>query len=79
MKWIEIKRDSDGFADEQCLAEMFSELPIAVYDKENDDYEIVTAEHYLYEWRGDIDRHPRYSHYLRIPNKCKNNKRNKVE
>lgn len=41
MKWREIKRDKDGFATDESMAEMYAMLPIAVLYKDLFDLDLV--------------------------------------
>lgn len=63
--WFEVKRDNEGFATDECLDLMFSNMPFIIYDSEEDDADVVTTD----EWRGDIERHTRLSHWkpFRMP------------
>lgn len=67
MQWIEIKRDKDGFATEECLDEMFKHELFVVRDKCDElgyeGYCLCTNP----DWRGEIDRDTSYTHYLPIP------------
>ena len=70
LQWIKIDRDKNGFATEECLDKMFSNLPIVVmfnlYDGRKV-YEGISETDYVGDWRGDIDRDTNYTHYLPIP------------
>lgn len=61
--WAEIHRDKDGFATEECLDEMFANMPFLIYDADDNDIESVCQD----DWRGDIDKHPYYTHWKPIP------------
>jgi hypothetical protein len=67
MQWIEIKRDKNGFATEECLNEMFKHEMFVVRDK----YEILGYEGYFLctnpGLRGEIYRDKNYTHYVPIP------------
>ena len=70
MEWIKIERDKDGFATDECL-DKICELHeqgnlIVVTDTRDDylDYDFISPKHDIYEWRGDIERHTYYTHYL---------------
>lgn len=70
MEWIKIERDRDGFATDECL-DKICELHeqgnlIVVTDTRDDylDYDFISPKHDIYEWRGDIERHTYYTHYL---------------
>ena len=70
MTWIKIDRDENGFATEECLDMMFSNLPIVLSYKLIDGrkvYEGISDTDYIDSWRGDIDRDVCYTHYLQIP------------
>lgn len=60
--WAEIKRDEDGFATEDCLDEMFDNMPFVIYDSEDNDIEAVCQD----DWRGDIEKHSFYTHWKPI-------------
>lgn len=60
--WAEIERDKDGFATEECLEEMFANMPFVIYDSQDDDVEAVCQE----DWRGDIEKHKYYTHWKPI-------------
>lgn len=68
MEWIEIKRDKDGFATKECLNEMFENELIVVARRGHCRvlYEVIKKENHE-DWRGEIDRDIRYTHYLPIP------------
>lgn len=61
--WAEIQRDNDGFAKEDYLDEMFANMPFLIYDRRDNDVEAVCCD----DWRGDIDKHPYYTHWKPIP------------
>ena len=61
--WAEIRRDKDGFATEDCLNEMFANMPFLIYDRSDNDIEAVCCD----DWRGDIDKHSYYTHWKPIP------------
>ena len=69
MKWIKIDRDESGFATEEALnaiAELHKNgVPIAMLC--GDTYEMLSPNHDIYCWRGDIERGADYTHYLPIP------------
>lgn len=68
MKWIEIKRDKDGFATEECLNEMFKNDSIVVTDCEYDRcYLRYIVGHENGEWQNKIRKNEKYTHYLPIP------------
>lgn len=60
--WAEIKRENGGFATEECLDEMFANIPFLVYDQRDGEIEVVSNT----EWCGDIGKHPYYSHWKPI-------------
>lgn len=68
MEWIEIKRDKDGFATEECLNEMFKNELIVVARSERNRvyYDVIKLENQEY-WRGEIEINTIYTHYLPIP------------
>lgn len=75
--WAEIIRDKDGFATEECLDEMFANKPFLIFDKRDNDIEAVSQD----DWRGDVEKHPYYTHWKPIPKpyiitSTPNNKRN---
>lgn len=61
--WAEIKRDKDGFATEDCLDEMFANMPFVIYDCRDNDIEAVCQD----DWRGDIDKHAYYTYWKPVP------------
>jgi hypothetical protein len=67
MEWIEIKRDKNGFATEECLNEMFKHEMFVVRDK----YDKLGYEGYCLcqnpHWREEIKKYKIYTHYLPIP------------
>ena len=65
-EWIKIERDKDGFATNECLDFMFSNLPFVVARKDPDGFILYDVVNDL-DYRGDIERHTRYTHYLLIP------------
>jgi hypothetical protein len=65
-KWRKIDRDKDGFATEECLDEMFASIPIVIRDCDNEYYVIGETDD-LVGWRGDIEIHPFYTHWMKIP------------
>jgi hypothetical protein len=67
MVWIEIKRDKNGFATEECLNEMFKHEMFVVRDKGD---KLLSGGYYLCKnpaWRREIELHTEYTHYLPIP------------
>lgn len=59
--WATVKRNG-GFATEECLDEMFDNLPFLIFDQRDGEINVVLNA----EWRGDIDKHPYYSHWKPI-------------
>lgn len=66
-EWIEIIRDKNGFATEESLNKMFENELIIVARSElyRVYYDVIKREKQV-EWRGEIDRNIRYTHYLPI-------------
>lgn len=66
-EWIEIRRDKNGFATEECLNKMFENALIIVARSERNRvyYDVIEKENQD-DWRGEIDRNIRYTHYLPI-------------
>ena len=66
-EWIDIKRDKNGFATEESLNKMFENELIIVARSElyTVDYDVIKREQQA-DWRGEIDRNIRYTHYLPI-------------
>lgn len=71
-KWIKIDRDENGFATEEALAIIVelhkNGVPIAMrcigY---GDSYAMLSTDHDIYSWCGEIERNTDYTHYLPIP------------
>lgn len=61
--WAEIHRDKDGFATDECLYEMFDNMPFLIYDRSDNDIEAVCCD----DWLGDIEKHSYYTHWKPIP------------
>ncbi len=61
--WAQIERDTHGFATEECLEKMFANMPFLIYDRRDNDIEAVCQD----DWRGDIEKHPYYTHWKPIP------------
>lgn len=61
--WAKIGRDKDGFATEDCLDEMFANMPFLIYDSRDNGIEAVCQD----DWRRDIDKHAYYTHWKPIP------------
>lgn len=76
MTWIKIDRDENGFATEEAL-DIIVELhkngvPIAMrcsdsYERCGDSYAMLSPDHDIYSWCGEIERNTDYTHYLPIP------------
>jgi hypothetical protein len=66
-EWIEIKRDKNEFSTEESLNKMFENELIIVARSElyRVYYDVIKREKQV-EWRGEIDRNIRYTHYLPI-------------
>lgn len=66
--WIKIKRDKDGFYDGD-VSDLFAYTPFIVRKliEDGDCYDeffyFVDADSF-YDWAGDIDTHPTYTHLL---------------
>ena len=65
MEWIKIERDKDGFATDECLNRMLKNTPVALVC--GNGYEIISPEHDIAAWRGDIERGVKYTHYMVLP------------
>ena len=69
MTWIKIDRDRDGFASLSALNAIVAlhkdKTPIALLC--GDTYEMLSPDHDIYGWYGDIERDVDYTHYLPIP------------
>ena len=61
--WAKIERDKHGFATENCLDEMFANIPFLIYDSRDNDIEAVRQD----DWRGDIDKHAYYTYWKPVP------------
>lgn len=68
-EWIEIKRDKQGFATEECLNEMFDNALIIVTRNEfyRVYYDVIKRENKK-DWKNKIIKDLRYTHYLPVPN-----------
>lgn len=74
MKWIPIDRDKNGFATGECLDKILGIVfdkgyPVALATTDSTasiDYEIITPTQDVYAWRGEIEQHASYTHYLPI-------------
>jgi hypothetical protein len=68
MKWLPIDRDDSGFATEETLnaiVELYNNgVPIAMLC--GDTYEMLSPNHDIYCWYGEIERNTNYTHYLPI-------------
>lgn len=60
----EIRRDKDGFALDSCLYELYKDLPVLLYNSENNAFECVDEEAWYDGFHGDIDTKPYYTHYI---------------
>lgn len=69
MEWIKIERDKDGFATDKILSEIaklhIQGIPIAL--RCGNTYEMLSPDHDIYAWRGDIERSMAYTHYMVLP------------
>ena len=68
MTWIKINRDENGFATIETLnviVELHKDgVPIAM--RCGDTYEMLSPDHDIYGWYGEIERDTDYTHYLPI-------------
>lgn len=68
MKWIEIKRDKDGFYDGDVI-DLYEFAPFIIREKTDfgdcydEKFSFVDKDSFI-EWAGDIDTHPEYTHIL---------------
>ena len=76
MTWIKIDRDENGFATEEALDAIVelhkNGVPIAMrcsdsYERCGDSYAMLSTDHDIYGWCGEIERNTDYTHYLPIP------------
>lgn len=70
MEWIEIKRDKDGFATEECLDKIFQNLPCVVISQTEGGYKyynMVGKYFDMHHNREDLRTNKGYTHYLPIP------------
>lgn len=65
MTWRKIKRDSDGSIKQHIADTMYALLPIVVRGAEKSVL-FIDKDNWVYA-KGNIDRHPRYTHYLPVP------------
>ena len=65
MNWIKIERDKDGFATQDALDNLYSQLPVVIAETIDDVvyYDTITTDSYA-DWSGDLSLRTRYSHYL---------------
>ena len=63
-RWLEIERDKDGFATDKCLDEIFENNIILFHDNIDDSIQIVDGD--FDDWRGDIERRPRYDYWMPV-------------
>lgn len=56
------KTEWKGIATEDCLDEMFANMPFVIYDCRDNDIEAVCQD----DWRGDIEKHTYYTHWKPI-------------
>lgn len=63
--WKRIERDKDGYATGEAMLEMQKVLPIVLYDKVDNRYDIAIKDDEIYDVTGMI-----FSHYtpIRFPN-----------
>ena len=71
-EWIEIKRDESGNATEECLNDIFNNLPVVVCcligkDRSKLYYNMVGKYLDMQHNREDIRTNTGYTHYLPIP------------
>lgn len=70
MEWIKIDRDNNGFATEEALDKLYSQLPVIISETMKEDvvhYDVITTDNYV-DWSSDLSLRPRYSHYLPFVN-----------
>lgn len=65
MKWIKINRDKWGFLAVGMFEQMYSSLPIIIWDSKYERTEYVDKYNW-YDWLSDLEGKPYYSHYLPI-------------
>lgn len=65
MEWIKIDRDNNGFATDEALDKLYSQLPVVIAETIDDVvyYYTITADNYM-DWIADLSLRTRYSHYL---------------
>lgn len=66
MEWREIKRDRFGFAEDDCLDLIYHQLPVVVKQKGWLITDLACEDNWG-EMRGEIERHPYYTHYCPVP------------
>ena len=73
MTWIKIDRDKDGVANIKSINEIIKlhqdGFPVALASKDTYccEYDVISPIHDIFEWYGDIEHNPHYTHYLPIP------------
>lgn len=70
LQWLPIDRDENGFATEECLDKIFSNLPCAVCSQTEGGYKYYNMVGECFDMmhnREDIRINTTYTHYLPIP------------
>ena len=73
MQWIKIDRDENGVAHTESINKIIKlhqdGFPVALASKDTYGYEydVISPIHDIFEWYGDIEHSPHYTHYLPIP------------
>lgn len=73
MTWIKIDRDENGFASIESVNKIIKlhkdGIPVALASKDSYGYtyDVISPIHDIFEWYGDIEHNPHYTHYLPIP------------
>lgn len=62
--WIKIEREG-GFATDVALSALHDSMPVWLNDTEGGLIPLMDFVDYV-DWQGDIELHPRYSHYCKI-------------
>lgn len=65
MTWRKIKRDSNGSIKQHIADTMYALLPIVVRGA-GKSVLFIDKDNWIYA-KGNIDRHPRYTHYFQVP------------
>lgn len=65
MTWKKIKRDSDGCVKQHIADTMYALLPIVVRGA-GSSVLFLHKDNWIYAM-GNINRHPRYTHYFPVP------------